>query len=271
MYLTRHVTALGPRWAADGYFLPEGLNLAFLLKLSESGIRRVIEACRTDEAAAGELLPPIESSQEVWAAGVTYLRSREARMAESATKDIYAKVYDADRVEVFFKGVGWRIHGSGQPIRVRQDSQWNVPEPELAIVINANGDIVGYTAGNDVSSRDIEGANPLYLPQAKVYDGSCAIGPGIVIDGPQAQRDLPIHMAIERAGDVVYDGETSTSQLKRSIEDIAAWLTRELVFPEGVIVLTGTCLVPPDEFTLRTGDGVRIRVGELVLDNVVGD
>jgi 2-dehydro-3-deoxy-D-arabinonate dehydratase len=146
-----------------------------------------------------------------------------------------------------------------------------VPEPELAIVINANGDIVGYTAGNDVSSRDIEGANPLYLPQAKVYDGSCAIGPGIVIDGPQAQRDLPIHMAIERAGDVVYDGETSTSQLKRSIEDIAAWLTRELVFPEGVIVLTGTCLVPPDEFTLRTGDGVRIRVGELVLDNVVGD
>ncbi|ETW96825.1 MAG: fumarylacetoacetate hydrolase [Candidatus Entotheonella factor] len=271
MYLTRHLTAHGPRWAADGHFLPEGLDLSFLLKLSESGIRRVIETCSMDEAAAGELLPPVESSQEVWAAGVTYLRSREARMAESETKDIYEKVYDADRVEVFFKGAGWRIRGMGQPIRVRTDSQWNVPEPELAIVVNASGDIVGYTVGNDVSSRDIEGANPLYLPQAKIYDGSCAIGPGIVIDGPQAQRDLPIHMTIERAGGVVYEGETNTSQLKRSVEDIADWLMRELTFPEGVIVLTGTCLVPPDEFTLSSGDRVRIRVGDLVLDNPVGD
>ncbi len=270
MYLTRHATELGPRWAADGYFLPEGIDLALLLKLSESGIRGVIETCRTDQVAAGELLPPIESSQEVWAAGVTYLRSREARMAESETKDIYEKVYDADRVEVFFKGAGWRIRGAGQSIRVRTDSQWNVPEPELAIVVNAQGDIVGYTAGNDVSSRDIEGANPLYLPQAKIYDGSCAIGPGIRIAGPASQRDLPIQMVIERAGETLYDGETNTSQLKRSLEDIAAWLMRELAFPDGVIVLTGTCLVPPDAFTLSMGDRVRIHVGDLVLDNVVG-
>ena len=271
MYLTRHATAHGARWAADGHFLPEGLDLSFLLKLSESGIRRVIEASQLDEVATGELLPPVESSQEVWAAGVTYLRSREARMAESETKDIYEKVYDADRVEVFFKGAGWRVSGSGQAIRVRQDSQWNVPEPELAIVVNASGDIVGYTAGNDVSSRDIEGANPLYLPQAKIYDGSCALGPGIMIDGPQAQRELPIQMVIERAGEIVYDGETNTSQLKRSVEEIAAWLTRELTFPEGVMILTGTCLVPPDAFTLRAGDRVRISVGDLVLENPVGD
>ncbi len=271
MYLTRHATPHGPRWAADGHFLPEGLDLSFLLKLSENQLRRTVEACRMDEVATGDLLPPVEHHQEVWAAGVTYLRSREARMAESDTKDIYEKVYEADRVEVFFKGAGWRVRGPGQPIRVRKDSQWNVPEPELAIVVNATGEIVGYTVGNDVSSRDIEGANPLYLPQAKIYDGSCALGPGIVIDGPQAQRDLSIHMSIERAGEVLYDGETNTSQLKRSVEDIAAWLTRELAFPEGVIVLTGTCLVPPDAFTLTAGDRVQIRVGELVLDNPVGD
>jgi len=192
MYLTRHATPHGPRWAVDDIFLAEGLGLDTLLSLPGAAMSATLKAAQTGIIADGELLPPIEHAQEAWAAGVTYLRSREARMAESDTADIYEKVYEAERVEVFFKAIGWRAMGPGQPIRVRKDSTWDVPEPELAIVINASGDIVGYTAGNDVSSRSIEGENPLYLPQAKVYDGSCAIGPGIVIAGPDAQRDLPI-------------------------------------------------------------------------------
>jgi 2-dehydro-3-deoxy-D-arabinonate dehydratase len=200
---------------------------------------------------------------------VTYLRSREARMAESDTADIYDKVYAAARVEVFFKAVGWRAMGAGQPIRVRADSSWNVPEPELAVVINAQGRIVGYTAGNDVSSRSIEGENPLYLPQAKIYDGSCAIGPGIVLADADDMRALPIRLSITRAGKTVFDGDTSTGQLKRTVEEIAGWLTRELSFPRGVILLTGTCLVPEDAFTLTSGDTVRVQVGELVLENPV--
>ncbi|MCB0203176.1 MAG: fumarylacetoacetate hydrolase family protein, partial [Anaerolineae bacterium] len=166
-------------------------------------MRDVIDAAQTDIEANGAILPPAEPVQEVWAAGVTYLRSREARMHESDTADIYDKVYDAERVEVFFKALGRRVMGHGQPIRVRRDSRWNVPEPELTLVINANGDIVGYTAGNDVSSRDIEGANPLYLPQAKVYTGSAALGPGIVLCNADDQRDLPIVMQIRRRGEKV--------------------------------------------------------------------
>ncbi len=253
----------------DGIFLPEGLGLDTLLSLPSSAMNATLKAAQTGVAAKGELLPPIEHAQEAWAAGVTYLRSREARMAESDTSDIYEKVYDADRVEVFFKAVGWRAMGPGQPIRVRKDSTWDVPEPELAIVINAASEIVGYTAGNDVSSRSIEGENPLYLPQAKVYDGSCAIGPGIVIAGPDAQRDLTIKLAITRDGKTMFEGETSTSQLKRTLEEMARWLYEEMTFPQGAILLTGTCLVPEDEFTLTPGDRVRVQVGELVLENPV--
>ncbi len=267
MYLTRHGTSHGARWAVDGEFLPQGLTLETLLALPESAMKATLGAARTGEPATGGLLPPIEHAQEVWAAGVTYLKSREARMSESDTADIYEKVYEAERVEVFFKAVGWRAMGPGQPIRVRRDSTWDVPEPELAVVINAGGHVVGYTAGNDVSSRSIEGENPLYLPQAKIFEGSCAIGPGIVIAGPDAQRDLPIRLTITRAEKPVFEGETSTSMLKRSVEEIAGWLTRELPFPVGAILLTGTCLVPEDDFTLRPGDRVRIGVGELVLEN----
>jgi len=269
MYLTRHATPHGPCWAVDGEFLPEGLGLDTLLSLPGAAMGETLAAARTGRAAAGDRLPPIEHAQEVWAAGVTYLRSREARMAESDTADIYDKVYDAERAEVFFKALGWRAMGPEQPIRVRRDSTWDVPEPELAIVINGEGEIVGYTAGNDVSSRSIEGENPLYLPQAKVYDGSCAIGPGIVIAGADAMRDLPIRLAITRGGQTLFDGETATSQLKRSVEDLAGWLTREMAFPVGVILMTGTCLVPEDEFTLKPGDTVRVQVGELVLENPV--
>ena len=269
MYLTRHLTAHGARWAADGAYLPEGLGLGTLLALSRGAIEDVAQSSRGLAQATDPLLAPIEHDQEVWAAGVTYLRSREARMAESDTADIYEKVYEAERVEVFFKGPGWRARGHGQPIRIRRDSEWNVPEPELAIVVNAAGEIVGYCAGNDVSSRDIEGANPLYLPQAKVYDGSCALGPGIIINPPEEQRDLPIRMTINRAGRSEFQGETSTGQLKRTLEEIAGWVTNELAFPQGVFILTGTCLVPDDTFTLEAGDRVHIEVGNLALENTV--
>jgi 2-dehydro-3-deoxy-D-arabinonate dehydratase len=269
MYLTRHAISEGPRWAVDGEFLPATFHLGLLLQLPAGQVGEFLIAARTGETADGALLAPIESRQEVWAAGVTYLRSREARMAESDTADIYDKVYDAERVEVFFKAAGWRAVGPGSPIRIRQDSHWNVPEPELTVVANSAGAIVGYCAGNDVSSRDIEGANPLYLPQAKVYDGSCAIGPGIVIAGPEAQRDLPIRMTIRRGDAIEFQGETSTAQLKRSLEEMVGWLTRELTFPEGVFLMTGTCLVPPETFSLAPGDHVRITVEELTLENPV--
>ena len=269
MHLTRHQTFAGPRWAVDGHWLPDGFHLDLLLQRPLAEMRDALAGARSAEPAEGALLAPIEDTQEVWAAGVTYLRSREARMAESETADIYDKVYEAERVEVFFKSNGWRVMGHGDEIRVRRDSTWDVPEPELALVLNRAGDIVGYTAGNDVSSRSIEGENPLYLPQAKVYDGSCALGPGIVIDEPDAMRDLAVALVIERGGAPVFEGETRTSQLKRSLEEIAKWLFADLDFPGGAFLMTGTGIVPPDDFTLRPGDAVRMSVGDLVLENEV--
>ena len=227
----------------------------------------VIRALATDESAAGALLPPIEPSQEVWASGVTYLRSRDARKAESATGDIYQKVYEAERPELFFKAAGWRVVGPGDAIRVRADSRWNVPEPELTLVINRHGEIVGYCAGNDVSSRDIEGENPLYLPQAKVYNGSCALGPGIELADSNSLRDLPIGLKIARGGQTVFEGETRTSRMKRSFEDLAVYLYRELEFPRGAFLMTGTGIVPHESFSLAPGDRVRVEVGDLVLEN----
>ena len=269
MYLTRHQTFAGPRWAVDGQWLPDGFHLDRMLQRSLVEIRDSLVHAREGQPAEGALIAPIEDTQEVWAAGVTYLRSREARMAESEAADIYDKVYVANRVEVFFKANGWRVMGHGDRIRARRDSTWDVPEPELALVLNRAGEIVGYTAGNDVSSRSIEGENPLYLPQAKIYDGSCALGPGIVIAAPDTMRDLPLGLAIERDGAMVFEGETRTSQLKRSLEEIAKWLFAELDFPEGAFLMTGTGLVPPDDFTLEPWDTVRITLGELVLANTV--
>ena len=269
MHLTRHQTTSGPRWAVDGRWLPEDFRLDSLLRDPYPAIREAVAGARTDEPSEGELLAPIENHQEVWAAGVTYLRSREARMAESETADVYDRVYEAERVEVFFKANGWRVVGHRGRIRVRPDSTWDVPEPELALVLNRAGEIVGYAAGNDVSSRSIEGENPLYLPQAKVYDGSCALGPGIVLDEPDAMRDLPVRLVIERRGAPAFEGETRTSQLKRSLEEIAKWLFADLDFPGGAFIMTGTGIVPPDDFTLRPGDAVRMSVGDLVLENEV--
>ncbi len=268
-YLTRHDTDKGPRWALNGHYLPEDLTLSVLLSEAADALPATLAAAAGGPDADGQLLAPIDAGQEVWAAGVTYLRSREARVEESQSKDLYQKVYEAERVEVFFKAIGWRVMGHGQAVRIRRDSHWNVPEPELALVINRDGDIVGYTAGNDMSSRDIEGENPLYLPQAKIYDGSCALGPGIVIGDAQAMAELPIYMSIWRDGAAVFQDETSTAQLKRPLAEIAGWLTRELAVPDGVLLMTGTGIVPPDDFTLAVGDAVRIEVGELSLENVV--
>jgi 2-dehydro-3-deoxy-D-arabinonate dehydratase len=202
--------------------------------------------------------------QEVWAAGVTYERSRVARREESeAGGDFYDRVYDAERPEIFLKATSRRVVGPGQPIRVRRDSTWDVPEPELTLVLSAAGKIVGYTVGNDVSSRSIEGQNPLYLPQAKVYDGCCALGPAIALadwDGPDP-RDVPIYLSITRGSEVAFAGETSTARMRRTPAELVGYLFRELSFPEGVFLMTGTGIVPPDSFTLQDGDVVEIALG----------
>jgi len=214
------------------------------------------------------VMAPVES-QEVWAAGVTYLRSREARAEEAADATPYDLVYDAQRPELFFKSPGWRVRGPGEQIAVRADSAWNAPEPELALVLDAAMQVVGYAVGNDVSSRSIEGENPLYLPQAKVYDGACALGPCVV---PASEAHPPFRISLEvlRAGAVEYRGTTSTDLMKRSFEELAGYLGRALAFPHGAILLTGTALVPDAPFTLRDGDTVRIAIDGLgVLANPV--
>jgi len=269
MLLTRHQTPSGPRWAADGRFLPRAFTLDLALEFDKSRLADAIRALLVDEPAAGVLLPPVEPTQEVWASGVTYLRSRDARKAESTTGDIYQKVYEAERPELFFKAAGWRVVGPGDAIRVRADSRWNVPEPELTLVVNAHREVIGYTAGNDVSSRDIEGENPLYLPQAKVYDGSCALGPGIVVAGVDEMRDLSIGVTVLRDGVEAFTGETRTSQMKRSFEDLVEHLGRELDLRHGAFLMTGTGIVPPPEFSLAGGDVVRITIGRLTLENPV--
>ena len=208
------------------------------------------------------LLPPLDG-QEVWAAGVTYKRSREARERESAgAARFYDLVYNAERPELFFKATPRRVVGPNAAVRIRHDSRWNVPEPELALVVSPRLKIVGYTIGNDMSSRDIEGENPLYLPQAKVYDGSCSLGPVITLAG-----DLPppeavtIRLTIARGGAVVFEDSTSLAMMKRSLEDLVSWLGRENTFPDGVVLLTGTGIVPPDHFTLEKGDDIAIDIG----------
>ena len=269
MHLSKHHTDGGTRWALDEQYLPMDFTLEALLGMPADEVPGFLENQLVDDAAEGGLLAPVERLHEVWAAGVTYLISREARMFESREADIYDKVYDAARPELFFKATGWRVSGHGQPVRVRKDSHWNVPEPELVLVVNSRMEIVGYTAGNDVSSRDVEGENSLYLPQAKIYDGCCSLGPGIELGGPDTMRDLTIAMNIVRDDETVFEGDISTSEMKRPFEELAAYLGKELTFPTGAFLMTGTSLVPEDEFTLTPGDRVEISVGELVLKNEV--
>jgi 2-dehydro-3-deoxy-D-arabinonate dehydratase len=219
-----------------------------------------------------EVLAPI-GTQEVWAAGVTYFRSRTARMEESKDAGggtFYDRVYEADRPELFFKATAWRVRGPRASIRIRRDARWNVPEPELALCVNARGEIVGYTIGNDVSSRDIEGENPLYLPQAKVYDGSCALGPGLYVTSDPLPPETAIEIRITRGKDVVFEGSTALSQMRRKPEELVEYLYRETSFPAGCILLTGTGIIPPDEFALRRGDLVEITIEPIgTLSNTV--
>lgn len=207
------------------------------------------------------LLPPLDE-QEVWAAGVTYKRSREARERESAgAARFYDLVYNAERPELFLKATPRRVVGPGAAVRIRRDSRWNVPEPELALVVSPRMKIVAYTIGNDMSSRDIEGENPLYLPQAKVYDGSCALGPVVTLSGGlPAPEQVTIRLTIARRGAGVFDGSTSLAAMKRSFEDLVSWLGRDNSFPDGVVLLTGTGIVPPDHFTLESGDEIAIDI-----------
>jgi 2-dehydro-3-deoxy-D-arabinonate dehydratase len=202
-------------------------------------------------------------SQEVWAAGVTYFRSRAARMEESKSAgggDFYDRVYEAPRPELFFKATPHRVAGPGQDVRIRRDSKWNVPEPELALVVNSLGGIIGYTIGNDMSSRDIEGENPLYLPQAKVYAQSCGLGPGILISDQPLPAETEIRLEIIRAEETVFEGQTKLSAMKRTPQELVEYLFRDNVFPYGCFLLTGTGIVPPDEFTLAVEDEIRITI-----------
>ena len=244
---------------------PEGVEHGFVdevegVVVTSSGNRlELTDRDRIVVRGPYELLLPFEPP-EVWCAGVTYERSRDARVEESVVKDVYTLVYDADRPELFLKDADCRrTVGPGQPIGIRSDSEWNVPEPEIGVVIGDKGNITGMTIGNDVSSRDIEGANPLYLPQAKVYAGSCALGPALVM--PPATDPLEIRLRIYgEAGDVLFEGETSTERMKRSFEELVSYLVRDNPVPFGSVLLTGTGLVPPDGFTLEPGHVVEITV-----------
>lgn len=210
------------------------------------------------------LLPPVDR-QEVWAAGVTYTRSKSARMEESeAAASCYDRVYVSPRPELFMKATPHRVVGSGQGIRIREDATWNVPEPELTLVMNSRLELVGFTIGNDMSSRDIEGENPLYLPQAKVYDECCGLGPGIVLaESVTGSESWPIDLQISRSGDVVFQGSTNVDQMARTFDELIGWLGRDQSFPDGVLLMTGTGIVPDSDFTLLPGDDVQITIGPL--------
>jgi 2-dehydro-3-deoxy-D-arabinonate dehydratase len=219
------------------------------------------------------VLAPI-GSQEVWAAGVTYYRSRSARMEESKDTGggtFYDRVYAAERPELFFKATGRRVVGPHGAVRIRSDAKWTVPEPELTLLIDPAGEIVGYTIGNDMSSRDIEGENPLYLPQAKVYDGSCALGPCVLLSTEPLSKSTAIRLEIERQGKNVFSGSTTLAELKREPKLLAEFLFRDNSFPDGAFLMTGTGVVPGDEFSLASGDAIRITIDGIgVLENFVG-
>jgi 2-dehydro-3-deoxy-D-arabinonate dehydratase len=262
--------ARGPVDGGPAELLAEGLSVEILLRRGEHGLAAALE---NDGSAASvpegsRILAPVDS-QEVWAAGVTYERSRDARMEESAEASVYDRVYDAPRPELFFKAPGWRIRGHGEPVGIRVDSDWDVPEPELALVVAADLTIAGFTIGNDMSSRSIEGENPLYLPQAKTYDGSCALGPALVPVGV-VSPPFPLRMVVLRDGASIVDETTTSARIRRPLAELVGYLGRALELPSGAILLTGTGIVPGGTFSLREGDVVRIEAGPLgVLENPV--
>ena len=237
-------------------------------------LRQMVDAGKTvDAPLLQDILPPI-GSQEVWAAGVTYFRSRNARMEESKSAgggDFYDRVYHATRPELFFKSMPHRVVGPDAKVAIRNDASWSVPEPELTLFITPAGKIAGYTIGNDMSSRDIEGENPLYLPQAKVYDRSCALGPCLLIADEPLSAATEIAIEIRRGGAVAFSGATTLKEMKRKPEELVEYLYRNNSFPHGCFLLTGTGVVPPDSFTLKPGDEIRITIPPIgTLANVVG-
>jgi 2-dehydro-3-deoxy-D-arabinonate dehydratase len=277
MRLAKVSTPFGPTVAVlEGEvarLLPPNTSLAKLLHAPDPVAQaRPLAGRECITASSLDLLAPVDR-QEIWAAGVTYQRSKVAREEESAgAARFYDMVYTAPRPELFLKATPDRVVHPGRPIRIRADGKWNVPEPELALVISPDLKIVGYTIGNDVSSRDIEGENPLYLPQAKIYRGSCAVGPWVT---PAAAMpplaEVGIKLVIRRGGTVAFDGSTTLAKLARTCECLVAWLGKELDFPHGAVLLTGTGIVPPDDFTLTIGDVVEITIDGIgTLSNPVG-
>lgn len=228
----------------------------------QARIRDSVSSPAIPPPAPEDILAPI-GSQEVWAAGVTYFRSRSARIQESKDAGggtFYDRVYQANRPELFFKATARRVVGPSRAVRIRSDASWSVPEPELTLLLNPSGEIVGYTAGNDMSSRDIEGENPLYLPQAKVYDGSCALGPGVLIAESPLPGPTAITLSVTRGSSVAFSGTTSLAELKREPGELASFLFRDNSFPAGAYLMTGTGIVPGDDFTLAHGDVVEISI-----------
>ncbi len=247
------------------YYVPE-LSWDALVAHADLGgyLARVAATANPVAEFEGAAVEAPIGSQEVWAAGVTYYRSRSARMAESKDAgggDFYDRVYTAERPELFFKATPSRVAGPGGAVRIRVDAQWSVPEPELTLLVNPRGEIIGYTVGNDMSSRDIEGENPLYLPQAKVYDRSCALGPCVLVTRDPLPRETEIGLEIRRGDEVAFSGATTLAAMKREPAELVAYLFRENRFPAGALLMTGTGIVPPDEFTLAAGDVVSITIG----------
>ena len=240
-------------------YSPLGMTLSELLRLPPADARRTVEEATGGGLRPTTVLSPVDPQQEVWAAGVTYLRSRDGRIEESTDGTPYDRVYGAERPELFFKSTGARVIGPGGQVGVRVDSAWNVPEPELGIVLDSGGRLFGYVPGNDVSSRSIEGENLLYLPQAKVYTAACALGPEVV-PAWLARAPFAISLEVRRDGEPRFSGTASTEQLARGLDDLANWLFSCLDFPDGVIMLTGTGIVPEADFTLLAGDEVTVDI-----------
>jgi 2-dehydro-3-deoxy-D-arabinonate dehydratase len=226
-----------------------------------------------DDLVIEDLLPPIDNNQELWACGVTYLRSKVGRQEESKSSggaDFYAKVYEAERPEVFFKSTPHRIVGHKAFVRIRKDSTWDVPEPELTLVVTSSGKIVGYTIGNDMSSRSIEGENPLYLPQAKTYDGCAALGPCVYVTDEPLDANTTISLEINRDNKKAFEGSIAISQIKRTFEELVSFVYRESSFPHGCLIMTGTGIVPGSDFTLKSGDEINITIDNIgTLSNTV--
>jgi 2-dehydro-3-deoxy-D-arabinonate dehydratase len=241
--------------------------------------KNLFEVCKSEMRSSDQAISQISNpkcpigQQEIWAAGVTYLRSKVARMEESKESGgdtFYDKVYSAERPEIFYKGNKLRSVGPGGKVKIRKDSKWNVPEPELTLFINSHGELAGYSIGNDMSSRDIEGENPLYLPQAKVYDGAAGLGPCILVTDKPLDPATVINMEIFRDGNQVFQGDTQISQMKRTHSELVHYLTKEMSFPYGTYLMTGTCVVPDPPFTLQSGDEVLITIEPIgTLKNIV--